>query len=214
MKLYVLPGSPNSRKVAAVLNHLGLSAEIHSLDFAGGGTSSPQFLALNPNGMVPVLVDGDVTLWESNAINIYLVEKAGGSSLFPADPKVRADIIRWQFWELAHFNRAFGTLVFEGVIKPRFGMGIPSPGLMDFCLQELARYAPVLESRLEGRDTLVGTGVTLADYAMICLEKYRGAVAFDWSRFANINRYFDAMRSTDAWARADSDLDALRQAAA
>jgi glutathione S-transferase len=214
MKLYTLPGSPNSRKVVAVLNHLGMEAEIIALDFAAGDTTRPEFLALNPNAMVPVLVDGDFTLWESNAINLYLVEKAGGSSLFPRDTRVRADIVRWQLWELAHFNRAFGTLVFEGIIKPRFGMGPPSDGLMDFCLQELGRYAPVLESRLEGRDTLVGDGVTLADYAMICLEKYRGAIAFDWSPFANINRYFDRMRQTDAWARADHDLEALRKVAA
>ncbi len=214
MKLYTLPGSPNSRKVVAVLNHLGMRAEIVALDFSAGDTARPEFLALNPNGMVPVLVDGDVTLWESNAINIYLVEKAGGSSLFPADPQMRADIVRWQFWELAHFNRAFGTLVFEGVIKPKFGMGAPSDGLVAFCLQELDRYAPVLDRRLEGRDTLVGPGVTLADYAMICLEKYRNAIAFDWSAFANINRYFDAIRATDAWTKADSDLEALRKVAA
>ncbi|MCX7305731.1 MAG: glutathione S-transferase family protein [Hyphomicrobiales bacterium] len=213
MKLYTLPGSPNSRKVVAVLNHLGLKAEITGLDFASGDTTRPEFVALNPNAMVPVLVDGDVTLWESNAINIYLVEKAGGSSLFPADPVVRADVLRWQFWELAHFNRAFGTVVFESVIKPKFGFAPPSKDLMDFCLQEIARYAPVLDGRLEGRATLVGSGVTLADYAMICLEKYRDAIDFDWSRFANINRYFDAMRATDAWSRADSTLTALRKAA-
>ena len=49
---------------------------------------------------------------------------------------------------------------------------------------------------------------------MICLEKYRDAVAFDWSQFVNINRYFDAMRTTEAWAKADFDLEALRKTAA
>ena len=214
MKLYTLPGSPNSRKVVAVLNHLGMKAEIAALDFSAGDTKKPEFVALNPNAMVPVLVDGDVTLWESNAINLYLVEKAGGSSLFPQNTKVRADIVRWQFWELAHFNRAFGTLVFEGVIKPKFGIGPPSEGLVEFCLQELGRYAAVLDGHLEGRDTLVGDEVTLADYAMICLEKYRSAIPFDWTPFANINRYFDAMRATDAWSRADLDLEAMRKVAA
>ena len=109
MKLYTLPNSPNSRKVVAVMHHLGLRPDIACLDFARGDLVEPAFLALNPNAMVPVLVDGDLTLWESNAINQYLVQKAGGSDLFPADPKVRADIARWQFWEQAHFNRAFGT---------------------------------------------------------------------------------------------------------
>lgn len=202
MKLYTLPGSPNGRKVVAVIHHLGLAAEIKFLDFASRDTAKPDFLALNPNGMVPVLADGPFRLWESNAINQYLVEKAGGSSLFPRDPYARADIVRWQFWEQAHFNRAFGTLVFESVIKPQYGMGKASEGLVEFCLQEIARFAPVLDGHLKGRSTLVGDDITLADFAMVCLERYRDTTPFDWSPFANINRYFDEIRKTEAWVKA------------
>ena len=202
MKLYSLPGSPNSRKVRAVIQHLGLDVETEYLDFARGDTRQPGFLALNPNAMVPVLVDGSFQLWESNAINQYLVEKAGGSSLFSDDPKVRADIARWQFWELAHFNKAFGTLIFENVIKPQFGMGQASPGLVEFCISELSRFAPVLDSHLQGRRYLVGDGLTLADYAMVCLEKYRPVSGFEWSAFPNINRYFDDVRESEAWVKA------------
>ena len=203
MKLYILATSPNSRKVLAVIHHLGLKPEIVSLDFASGDTAKPEFLALNPNGMVPVLVDGTFRLWESNAINQYLVEKAGGSSLFPRDPQVRADVTRWQFWEQAHFNKAFGTLVFESVIKPKFGMGEASAGLVEFCLRETGRFARVLDAHLQGRATLVGNDITLADYAMVCLEKYRSATPFDWSPFPNINRYFDEVRETEAWVKAE-----------
>jgi glutathione S-transferase len=152
--------------------------------------------------MVPVLVDGTFRLWESNAINQYLVEKAGGSSLFPRDPQIRADITRWQFWEQAHFNKAFGTLIFESVIKPKFGMGEASAGLVEFCLREIGRFAKVLEAHLRGRSTLVGNDISLADYAMVCLEKYRDVTLFDWSPFPNINRYFDAVRETEAWVKA------------
>ena len=202
MKLYLIPTSPNSRKVLAVVHHLRLAPEIAHLDFARGDTAKPEFLALNPNGMVPVLVDGTFRLWESNAINQYLVEKAGGSPLFPRDPQIRADITRWQFWEQAHLNRAFGTLIFESVIKPKFGMGEASAGLVEFCLRETGRFAKVLEAHLAGRSTLVGNDITLADYAMVCLEKYRGMTPFDWSPFPNINRYFDQVRETEAWIKA------------
>lgn len=203
MKLYILPASPNSRKVLAVVHHLGLQPEIVSLDLASGDMAKPEFLALNPNGMVPVLVDGTFRLWESNAINHYLVEKAGGSSLFPRDPQIRADITRWQFWEQAHFNKAFGTLIFESVIKPKFAMGEASAGLVEFCLREIGRFAKVLEAHLRGRSTLVGSDISLADYAMVCLEKYRDVTPFDWSPFPNINRYFDEIRQTEAWVKAE-----------
>ena len=203
MKLYILPSSPNSRKVLAVMHHLGLKLDIVPLDLAGGDLAKPEFLALNPNGMVPVLVDGTFRLWESNAINQYLVEKAGGSSLFPPDPQVRADITRWQFWEQAHFNKAFGTLIFESVIKPKLAMGEASAGLVEFCLREIGRFAKVLEAHLRGRSTLVGNDISLADYAMVCLERYRDATPFDWSPFPNINRYFDEVRKTEAWVKSE-----------
>lgn len=202
MLLYTLPGSPNSRKVVAVVRHLGLVVDIRYLDFIRGETRTRAFLALNPNGMVPVLVDGDFSLWESNAICAYLADMEGGSPLYPREPKIRADINRWLYWEQAHFNRAFGTLIFESVIKPKFGMGQPSQGLIAFCLEETGRRARILDDHLDGRDTLVGDAVTIADYAMTCLEKYRDATAFDWAPFGNVNRYFDSISRTEAWMKA------------
>ncbi len=203
MKLYSLPGSPNTRKVLAVSHHLDLNLEIEQLDFLRGDTRKPEFLAINQNGMVPVLEDGSFVLWESNAIMQYLVEKVGGSPIFPTDLKLRTEVLRWQFWELTHFNKAFGTLVFESVIKPQFGMGNAAEDLVSFCLTELARFAPVLEHHLDSRQYLVGDGLTIADYSMVCLEKYRGATAFDWSPFPQINRYLDRIRQSDAWVKAD-----------
>ena len=68
MKLYYLVGSPNCRRVHAVMNHLGIKVDIEYLDFFTGELKKPDYLGLNPNGMVPTLRDGDFVLWESNAI--------------------------------------------------------------------------------------------------------------------------------------------------
>jgi glutathione S-transferase len=203
MKLYTLPRSPNSRKVVAVIHHLGLGIPIEQLDFARGDTRHPDFVALNPNAMVPVLVDGDFRLWESGAIMVYLAEAAGDASLLPTDARARADVLRWLFWEQAHFNKAFATLVFEGLIKPRFGMGEPSPGLMDFYHGELGRFARVLESHLDGRTYVAGDHPTLADYALVCLEGYRDEIAFDWAPFPRVGRYLDRIREEPAWREAN-----------
>jgi glutathione S-transferase len=201
MKLHTFIGSPNGRKAEAVIDHLGLDVEIEYHDLLAGELQAPRYLALNPNAKVPTLVDGDFVLWESNAILQYLADKAGDAALFPRDPQKRADILRWQFWELAHFNRAFGTLAFETFAKPNLRLGPTDDGLVAAAQSDLARYAPVLEAHLAGRRFLVTPAITIADYAMITYESYRKSVPFDWSAFPSINAYFDRVAAIDHWTR-------------
>jgi glutathione S-transferase len=201
MKFYTVVGSPNSRKVQAVINHLGLTVESEYLDFFAGDLRTPAQLAVNPNGMVPVLVDGPLKLWESNAIMQYLADTAGNEALFPRDPARRYDVARWQFWEGAHFNKAFGVIAFEAVAKPGFGLGPTNVALVDTMKENLQRFAAVLNGHLAGRTHMVGTGVTLADYAVIHLEGFKEAIPFDWAPYPNVNAYFDRMRAVEPWAR-------------
>lgn len=203
MKLYTVVGSPNCRKVEAVIGHLGIAVEREYLDFFAGDLRRPAYLALNPNGMVPTLADGDLVLWESNAILQYLADKAagGGDALFPRDPKKRAEVVRWQNWELAHFNRAFGVLAFETVAKPGFGLGPTNAPLAEEMKQNLARFAPILDARMKGRAHVAGEGITIADYSMIHLEGFKEAVPFDWSPYPNLNAYYGRMRKNEHWAK-------------
>src|SRR5258707_343080 len=145
MKLHTFVGSPNSHKVEAVIRHLGLEVDIHHHDPLAGDLRRPEYLALNPNGKVPVLEDGGFVLSESNAIMQYLADKASDSSLFPRDPQLRADVARWQFWELAHFNGAFRVLVIETVIKPLFKRGPTNQALDEAAQADSAGFAPGLE---------------------------------------------------------------------
>jgi glutathione S-transferase len=202
MKLHTVAGSPNGRKVEAVIHHLGLDVEIQHHDLFSGELRDPPYVAINPNSKVPTLVDGSFTLWESTAIMQYLADKAGAESLFPRDAQVRADITRWQCWEIAHFNRAFGTLAFEVVAKARNNFGGRDEYLVRQAQEDLAQFAPVLDAHLEGREYLVGKTITLADYSMIPFEGYRSLLPFDWAPFKNVNAYFDRVRTADAWVRA------------
>lgn len=97
MKLYGFPPSPNTRKVQAVAAHIDVPLEFEFVDITKGKQRAPEFLAINPNGRTPVLVDGQFKLWESNAIMQYLAGTKK-NSLWPDDPRTRADISRWQFW--------------------------------------------------------------------------------------------------------------------
>jgi glutathione S-transferase len=201
MKLHTFVGSPHSRKVEAVISHLGLEVEMDYHDLLAGELATPDYVTLNANAMVPLLVDDAFTLTESNAIMQYLADKALDGSLFPRDAQRRADVVRWQFWELSHFNKAFGILAFETVAKPKLDLGPTNGALVEVMRADLARFAPVLERHLAGRQYMVGDGITLADYYVIAFEAYQPRVPFDWSPYRNVNAYFDRMRTVEHWRR-------------
>jgi glutathione S-transferase len=201
MQLLTFTGSPNGRKVEAVIHHLKARVEIKHLEFPQG-LKTPEFLRINANGKTPVLIDGDFVLWESNAIMQYLADKHSDTQLFPRDLQPRADVVRWQFWEQRHFNRAFGTLAFEFVAKPHLGLEQDQHQISQ-AVTELQRFAPVLEQALEGRQFIVSNQLTLADYALVTFQSYRAAVPFDWQAFPRINAYFDRIKMTPSWQMAD-----------
>ncbi len=200
MKLYVVVGSGNCRKVQATINNLGLKVDIEYLGLLDGDLAKPEYLALNPNGKVPALVDGDFALWESNAIMQYLADKVPDNALFPRDPQIRADIVRWQFWEAAHFNNNLATVMFETVLKPKLLEQEPDQHLVDAASESLTGFARVLEDHLKDRDYVVGKGITLADYSIVNIEGFKEFTSFDWSGYPRLNAYFDRLRADPHWA--------------
>src|SRR6516162_6295902 len=116
MKLYINLMSPNVRRVRLTAAVLGIELEEKRLDFAKGEHKNPEYLALNPNGAVPTLVDGDFVLTESRAIMQYLASKKPESALLPSDEATRADVTRWQFWDAAHFSPSLAAIAFEKLI--------------------------------------------------------------------------------------------------
>ena len=91
--------SGNVMKPVWVLDELGLEYEREDVGGKFGGNREPGYLAMNPTGLVPTLVEDDFVLWESNAVTRYLCEKYGHGSLFPADPRVRATADTWMDWQ-------------------------------------------------------------------------------------------------------------------
>jgi len=201
MKLYAVVGSPNCRKVWAVIDHLGLKVDTEYCDFFTGELRSADYLGINPNGKVPALVDGPLQLWESNAIMQYLADQTPGQTVFPNDSRTRADITRWQCWELAHYNKALGVLSFETVAKPGF-LGLPpDAALAAWGASELSQFAPVLDAHMKGRRYAVGDTITIADYSLIHLEPFKAAVPFDWSPYPHLNEYYERMADVSHWAK-------------
>lgn len=117
IKLLGKPTSINVRKVMWALAETGLPYERDDWGDGFRATNVPEFLALNPNAMVPVLVDGDFVLWESNSICRYLAGKVGRTDLLPTDPQARARVEQWMDWQATDLNSswryAFMALVRE-----------------------------------------------------------------------------------------------------
>lgn len=200
MQLYVANGSTNCRKVQAVLGRLGAEIETIFLDYRKGDLRSAAFLRMNPTGKVPVLEDDGFFLWESNAINRYVCDLHPGNTLYPAERKTRADIERWLSWELAHFNDQLGILSFQTVLKPTVFGEEPDDRLVAWSMEMLKGHAAVLDRHLDGRDHMVGDGLTIADYAVAHLEQVKDLTPFDWSPYANVDAFFARMRADPHWA--------------
>ena len=200
MKLYLINGSPNGRKILSVVRHLGLTPDLIWLDLFAGDTKNPEYLKLNPNGLSPTLVDGENVIWESNAIALYLCEITANQQLLPKSAKEKAQVLKWLCWELAHFNKALGVIAFQAVAKPSFGLGETNHALVEFYTEEFSRFGSVLEGHLEGREFVVGDDWTLADYALGHIEMFQPAMPIEWQRYPNILRFYERIRQNPYWA--------------
>jgi len=201
MKLYFNPLSPNVRRVRLTAAVLGIELEEKLLDFAKGEHKNPEYLALNPNGAVPTLVDGDFVLTESRSIMQYLASKKPESGLLPKDEAARADVIRWQFWDSSHFSPQLGTYTFEKLIKGMVGLGEPDVAKPTEALATFRRFGAVLNQRLEGRQYVVGNGLTLADLTLASSLMYAKQTEVPLAEFPNVERWFARITALDGWKK-------------
>ncbi len=199
MKLYHNPLSPNTRRVRLAAAVLGIELEEQVLDFARGEHKSPAYLALNPNGAVPTLVDGDFALSESRAIMQYLASKKPESGLLPKDEAARADVTRWQFWDAAHFSPQLGSIAFERILKGMMGLGDPDEAKIKDALASFRRFAAVLELRLTGHDYLVGDALTLADLTVASSLMYARQSDVPVAEFPHVAAWFARISELDGW---------------
>ncbi len=202
MKLYGFPPSPNTRKIQALAAHVGVPVELVLVDLSKGEQKKPDYLAINPAGRTPTLVDGDLELSESNAILQY-VAGAKPSSLWPDDRRQRADITRWQCWQLAHWDEGCVGLIRENVIKKVMGMGAPDPAAVKAAETAFARDASVLDRHLATQQYLVGNTLTIADFAVAAPLAYAEAASLPLSDYPNIRAWYARIASLPAWKEAN-----------
>jgi len=194
--MITLYGATQSRAFRSLwmLEELGLEYEQVPTHFMGGGTRTPEHLAVNPNGHIPALVDGDQIFWESMAINLYLAEKYDGG-LLPKTVEDRGHAMQWSFWVMTETEASVVELLFNTLILPEESR---DAGVVAAASQKLQGPFAVLDSALEGRDYLVGDGFSVADLNVAAVLGWSLLAGFDFAAFPNLDRWLRASISRPA----------------
>lgn len=167
LQLYSL-ATPNGVKVSIMLEETGLPYEVHRIDIMSNESQLPEFLALNPNGKIPAIIDPDgpggepLGLFESGAILMYLADKTG--KFIPADPVLRWETIQWVFFQMAAIGPMFGQV---GYFHKFAGREIEDKRPLQRYVAESQRLLGVLDARLDDRTWLMGDEYTIADIATV-----------------------------------------------
>ena len=202
MRLYVHRLSPNGLKAIITAEHCGSPVELIDIDLGGGEQHGSAYRAINPNGRVPTLVDGDFVLWESNAIIQYLAEKAGERSIWPDDLRARADIARWQFWDVAHLGPAAKPFQWEFLIKAMLGLGDPDEAVLAAAETPFRACADVLEATLGRQPFLSGQRLTLADISVAATLVYAEAASMPLADYSALQVWRLKVAAIPAWTAA------------
>jgi glutathione S-transferase len=202
MRLYYHPLSSNSRRVLLTAHHLGLNLELVVVDLSRGEHKTPEYLRLNPNGKIPILVDRGFHLWESHAIMQYLADKSLEQDIYPQDVSARADVNRWLFWSASHFAPAAGFIIRERVSKRIVG-GSGAPDPLEIARGEalLPAAALVLDRHLAGKQWIAQDRLTLADFAIASPLMHASAAQLPVTEFENLQAWFARVQSLDAWTK-------------
>lgn len=192
MKLYSNPLSPNCRKVHALVKHLGLQIEVETVDLMAGAQKQPPFLAINPNGKVPALVDGDRKMWESNAILAYLAGRQDTTAWPKSDD--RYEIMKWMSWESCHLAPAIGKIIGQVIFAPMRGAQ-PDQAVIQQGTEEFRKHAAVANGQLGATPFLVGDKLTIADFAVGVWLSYEQICKLPVSDFPHMLRWWKAVQA-------------------
>jgi glutathione S-transferase len=186
--------SNNVQKVLWLLDELGVAFEQEDYGGPFGKTRTPQYLALNPNGTVPTLVEGGFALWESNTILRYLAAR-NQSAFSPADPAQRALADQWMDWQLGALSPAFRP-VYIGLVRDR-----RDPAALEEEVRGAARLFDMLNERLGAATCVAGPTLSLADFALGPMVHRWMTLRLDRGKQVHLQRYHDALLARPAFLR-------------
>jgi glutathione S-transferase/GST-like protein len=200
--------TPNGRKISIALEELALPYSVRAIDLARLEQREPWFLALNPNGRIPVIIDHDAqdfVVFESGAILLYLADKTG--RLLPSEPHARSVALQWLFFQVG----GVGPMMGQANVFSRYAPE-PIPWALDRYRRESRRLFEVLETRLQQVEYLAGD-YSIADIANWCWVRTHRWSGVDIEGLPALQRWLAAIRARPAVV-AGYDVPAVEQRAA
>ncbi len=190
LKVYGRITSSNVMKVLWMLSELGVDFERVDAGMDYGVVDTPEYRAMNPNGRVPTIQDGELTLWESNAIVRYLAAKHGGEALWPSDLAHRADLDRWMDWQQTTLNPAF-TPVFWGLV--RTAPEDRNHDTIKAAVGASCNALTILEHRLKNQNWPGGNTLSIADIPLGPNVHRFFNLDFERPNLPNVRDWYDRM---------------------
>ena len=161
-------------------------------------SKTPEYLAVNPNGRIPALVDGDLKLFESMAINLYLAKTYGGA-LYPTDRGSEAQAWQWSVWAISEIEPLQMQIVVQRLFVPKEKQDAT---VIDNATKGLQRPLKVLDAHLAARPWLLGSSFSVADVNLAGVMQLMKMVRIDCSNHSHVQRWLDACGSRPALGRA------------
>jgi glutathione S-transferase len=190
LKIWGRATSSNVQKVLWCCAELDL--EFERLDVGGpfGGNRDPHYLAMNPNGLVPTVKDGDLVMWESNTICRYLASTRDGAQLYPRDPAARTHVERWMDWQLAVIAPPMGQLLF-GLVRST--PETRDPSAIEGARRRAAAAWTIIDDEVKDRPYLAGDHLSLAEIVLGTLIYRWFAFPIERPELPNLRTWYDRM---------------------
>ena len=197
LKLHGFPMSPNTRRALFALEEHGAAYELVTVDLMSGEQKSRAYLALNPTGRVPTLVDGDFVLWESNAILEYLAALHPEKALGARSARETGEMSRWMYMNAAHLSPNVAR-IFAHTIRLPEAQRIAR--IVDEARVEVDRCLGALEGRLAGREYLLDR-FSLAEIATAPTLSAAPMLGIDLARFPSVDGWVKRIGARPAWQK-------------
>ena len=208
MNLYVDPISTTSRAVLALCRHESIEISVNVISLMKGEHHQPPFAGLNPNRLVPVLVDGDFVLTESSAILRYLA-RTQGSSLYPAEPRRAARVDELMAWFESNFYKDFGyQYVYPQLLQEHKRPGSANDATVEWGRTQSRRWLEVLDTHLlrECDPFLLGSNLSIADFHGAAILSLGELVGCTFQHYPNVRKWYLAVTKLESWQAVNTEF--------